>query len=1067
MSKFSTFEELKTKRKEMVRSMKENDAFEGIKNLLTELYPDKAHFIYELLQNAEDMEATEVFFGLNDSQLVFEHNGKRRDFTLEDISAITNVGQSPKRDDPTSIGQFGVGFKAVYAYTNTPEVHSGEYDFKIVDMLIPDDIGIEKTAKKGFTRFVFPLGTEIKTCDTAISEIEKGLSNLDNNAILFLSHIKKIRYQLSNGRFGSIAIEPNNLVPKLHDITVYSTTLNQPQITHFLKFDKEILIDIKGKQELRFISIAYKVDLENATMVFDSSTQGKVFIYFPAEKEPSRLRFHINAPFASTVARDSVRDCPENNDLVIKIAELVKDSLIWLKENHLWNRTVYSILPHSRDFLNDTNNIFKKIYENVKKAFKTYELIHVTDDSFVLPPEVVQLGSSIAKVFSLKDFKMLEDHKYILAAQPNSNEYYFFLDLGIAVIDEKKFIRLLKTRSYQLCEIFKLKEALWFNDFYSLMLEIWKDIHFIESEFANIKMILSDKGTLCSACEKIYLKSDYSPQNIKNPLYVNPVINEDKKSHDFLANVMKIKEMSAKEDYLEEISGDTESAISAMLEILEEYKQAKDKKLFSEKYCNEKIFITKHSDSDELQRDTAQDTCWSSVVAFFYPKTKYIQTTWGVFTTTTPVNYKVTLALNIYKEAFEQSVFSLFKDMFIRLGGKIFLDIIENTDGSSLQSNPDWVRWEETTKFKKTNVRCVDFIIPELSNIEQIQKNKLYQESALIWDLLSTTEGVDKCYGFYFPSESAYSNFKQHIKSGNYWEGESTLVYRLKTTKWIPNKMGEFKLPCEVSADDLYETHRFIRLSPILKAIGFGDKARQTQETINKVKEIAGLTVQQQKALELILQEPELADALIKQKSEREKKGLLDALKDQNKNQSPVEDNDTYGQDISIKNPDKRQEKIQKIFEEGLATPTKRFKALHYTYNTNTSEGEKRFIEEQYNGTCQICEESAIIKHDGDIYFEAVNIVGTKDLKEELLTNIDVGWNTLCLCPNCAAKFKYCSKNLNGLPEQVKNINVASGSNQPIHIQILLQEKPTEIKFTPRHFLALKKAFEVYTKYDK
>ena len=62
------FNELSLKRKSWVDTTKSNGFDNGIKNLLTELYPDNAHFIYELLQNAEDTEATEVKFSLKDNQ---------------------------------------------------------------------------------------------------------------------------------------------------------------------------------------------------------------------------------------------------------------------------------------------------------------------------------------------------------------------------------------------------------------------------------------------------------------------------------------------------------------------------------------------------------------------------------------------------------------------------------------------------------------------------------------------------------------------------------------------------------------------------------------------------------------------------------------------------------------------------------------------------------------------------------------------------------------------------------------------------------------------------------------
>ena len=45
----------------------------GVKELVQNIYPDEAHFIYELLQNAEDAGASEVEFVLSDKQLMFIH----------------------------------------------------------------------------------------------------------------------------------------------------------------------------------------------------------------------------------------------------------------------------------------------------------------------------------------------------------------------------------------------------------------------------------------------------------------------------------------------------------------------------------------------------------------------------------------------------------------------------------------------------------------------------------------------------------------------------------------------------------------------------------------------------------------------------------------------------------------------------------------------------------------------------------------------------------------------------------------------------------------------------------
>ena len=73
------------------------------------------------------------------------------------------------------------------------------------------------------------------------------------------------------------------------------------------------------------IAIAFGMDSGNWKII--PLNPGQVCIYFPAVKEPCNLRFHIHAPFASTVARESVRECPANDELRNRIADLVAESM--------------------------------------------------------------------------------------------------------------------------------------------------------------------------------------------------------------------------------------------------------------------------------------------------------------------------------------------------------------------------------------------------------------------------------------------------------------------------------------------------------------------------------------------------------------------------------------------------------------------------------------------------------------------------------------------------------------------------------------------------------------------
>ena len=94
---------------------------------LGRLYSDRTHFVYELLQNAEDAEASRVEIALYSDRLEVLHDGKP--FDEKDVRGICGVGEGTKPEDLTKIGKFGIGFKSVYAYTKAPEIHCGDEHF--------------------------------------------------------------------------------------------------------------------------------------------------------------------------------------------------------------------------------------------------------------------------------------------------------------------------------------------------------------------------------------------------------------------------------------------------------------------------------------------------------------------------------------------------------------------------------------------------------------------------------------------------------------------------------------------------------------------------------------------------------------------------------------------------------------------------------------------------------------------------------------------------------------------------------------------------------------------------
>ena len=86
--------ELQAKRQQFVDAVRSNNFNAGVWQSAVEKYPDPVHFVYELIQNAEDQEASLARFSLKDDLITFEHNGKA--FSQGDVERITGWGQSDK-----------------------------------------------------------------------------------------------------------------------------------------------------------------------------------------------------------------------------------------------------------------------------------------------------------------------------------------------------------------------------------------------------------------------------------------------------------------------------------------------------------------------------------------------------------------------------------------------------------------------------------------------------------------------------------------------------------------------------------------------------------------------------------------------------------------------------------------------------------------------------------------------------------------------------------------------------------------------------------------------------------
>ena len=259
--------------------------------------------------------------------------------------------QGTKKEQEDKIGRFGIGFKAVFAYTETPHIWSRTYSFKISDLVLPTAIP-ERSDLGDKTRFEFPFNNPKKPAQIAYEEIKAELEALAETTLLFLSHLTCIGWQIAPETSGCIIREQHS---EHHVEVLKETGQKETPSSHFLRFSAPI----EGLPT-QTVSVAFPLDFLPNVQKFDPAkpisrqlkivpTTGRVAVYFPAEKETSGLRFHLHAPFVPELSRASIKDTSANEPLFKQLADLAATSLHAIRDLKLLTGEFLGVLPNPQD----------------------------------------------------------------------------------------------------------------------------------------------------------------------------------------------------------------------------------------------------------------------------------------------------------------------------------------------------------------------------------------------------------------------------------------------------------------------------------------------------------------------------------------------------------------------------------------------------------------------------------------------------------------------------------------------------------------------------------------------
>jgi hypothetical protein len=168
---------------------------EGSRSGAEMLSGNRLQGLSEIIQNADDVGASEVRFLLQPNALLIVHDG--RPVRLRDVLALATPWVTTKRHDSKAIGRFGIGLMTLQALSDTFDLHSGPYDVRFGDPVIT---AIEPfSVPPGFanaddTIFRVPLVGNVLDSDT-LSEWAKAW---DDSALLFCTSVRRVTIHASN-----------------------------------------------------------------------------------------------------------------------------------------------------------------------------------------------------------------------------------------------------------------------------------------------------------------------------------------------------------------------------------------------------------------------------------------------------------------------------------------------------------------------------------------------------------------------------------------------------------------------------------------------------------------------------------------------------------------------------------------------------------------------------------------------------------------------------------------------------------------------------------------------------
>lgn len=1038
LNNMSFIDDVRAKRKKLADVLMDDD-YSGIREIVEELYPDRAHFIYELLQNAEDVEAKHASFILEENKLIFEHDGNA--FGEDNVWGITNIGKGSKREQQDTIGRFGIGFKAVFAYSETPYIWSPTYNFKISDLVLPSEIAAKPDLGPK-TRFDFPFNNPKKSSQEAFAEIKAGLEELAETTLLFLRNLKSISWQIGNQPIGSVLRKPHSD----NHIEILTQVNGGPmKSSHYLRFSAPV-----KEVEKQHLALAYELDfLPNETSFFSTqklsdqlrivpANPGRVAVYFPARKETSGLRFHLHAPFVPELSRASIKETSVNDTLYDQLSQLAAESLPTIRDLGLLTTEFLAVLPNSQDVLPTK---YQVIRATIVAMMNDQALTPTYSKSHAPAKHLLQGKAALKELLDSNDLEYLVTYEEVApqwavaAPQKNSSADRFLSSLAIKEWDVDKLSKVLGEKAPAARRSFRLENMAWVEkgpdqDF----------LKWLETKPAEWHQSLY---TILNA--EIRQKPEWQRQQFVKEVAQWQIIRLSNGKHSigtkcfFPSDAVVHDEVLPRVDagvYTSGKSKTQQEESRAFLELMGVHAVGESdqvKAVLEQRYKSGENFRPDLNDLERfvalLEKDKNQASIFSD--SFIFKRT---DSKWGQpssvfldmpFQETGLAAYFGALGANTIKAGFSEEYLKckVPLESLVKFAEAVGVQTRLQFEKASCRDNPA----ANALVYQSGGGWSTDYGIDEdytIPGIAELLGSKNESVSRLMWNTACNQKKTSWIRARY--RNNSHYNCREEL---------SQIGCILRDTAWVPQTDARFVRPAEAARELLPKGFPFDEGYEWLSAIKFGEaKLIQTKENTHEIEKAKALgfndTLSLDRARRFTNLPTEEQERIL---SEHESKPAPDFPEKETK--QPERRNEKVGQQAT--------EAPERLVEERLRSVT--------VNREKVKQEAEQYLRGQYTTDdgimfCQICQKPLPFKlDDGLFHFEKVEFL--PELKQHHYQNY------LALCPNHSAMFKLANGSRSNLKQLFSQIVGTL-------LDITLAEANVAIRFTKIHIGDLKQIIE-------